>query len=98
MENGILMGKHLVPFERPHDGGSGEKIVRMITKMADRENGVGAGFAMYGLIPDREDYFCFQMLPDDEEAGRKVRESLNQYALEGSRFVASVDQKAEDRN
>jgi glutamate synthase domain-containing protein 1 len=44
---------------------SGDKIVSMITTMIDRENGLGAGFAVYGLFPDRKDYFCLQMLLDD---------------------------------
>ena len=60
---------------------SGEQIVRMITTMMDRENGLGAGFALYGLFPDRKDYFCFQMLLDNENAKRDVREYLKQYAV-----------------
>ena len=55
---------------------SGERIVRMITTMMDRENGLGAGFAVYGLFPDRKDHFCFQMLLDDEDAGERVRRYL----------------------
>lgn len=58
---------------------SGEKIIKMITTMMDRENGLGAGFAIYGIFPDRKDYFCFQMLLDDESARERVREYLKHY-------------------
>jgi glutamate synthase domain-containing protein 1 len=58
---------------------SGEKIVRMITTMMDRENGLGAGFAIYGIFPDRKDYFCLQMLLDDQNAQAQVREYLKNY-------------------
>ena len=60
---------------------SGEKIVKMITTMMDRENGLGAGFAIYGIFPDRKDYFCFQMLLDDEEAKRRVRDYLSRHTM-----------------
>ncbi|MBW1787692.1 MAG: hypothetical protein JRK53_13885 [Deltaproteobacteria bacterium] len=59
---------------------SGDKIVSMITTMVDRENGLGAGFAVYGLFPDRKDHFCLQMLLDDEDAGENVRAYLKRYA------------------
>ena len=59
---------------------SGEKIVSMITTMVDRENGLGAGFAVYGLFPDRKDHFCLQMLLDDEDAGENVRAYLKRHA------------------
>jgi glutamate synthase domain-containing protein 1 len=58
---------------------SGEKIVKMITTMMDRENGLGAGFAIYGIFPDRKDYFCFQMLLDDGDAKVRVRDYLKRY-------------------
>jgi glutamate synthase domain-containing protein 1 len=58
---------------------SGEKIVKMITTMMDRENGLGAGFAIYGIFPDRRDYFCFQMLLDDEDAKLRVRDYLKRH-------------------
>jgi len=58
---------------------SGEKIVKMITTMLDRENGLGAGFAIYGIFPDRKDCFCLQMLLDNEDAKKGVREYLEIY-------------------
>lgn len=53
---------------------NGKRVVDMITTMTDRENGLGAGFACYGLFPDLADYYCVQLLLDDEEAKEKVSE------------------------
>lgn len=58
---------------------SGEKIVKMITTMMDRENGLGAGFAVYGIFPDRKEFFCFQMLLDNTEVCDRVRDYLAKY-------------------
>jgi len=58
---------------------SGEKIVKMITTMLDRENGLGAGFALYGIFPDRKDFFCFQMLLDNADARDRVSAYLSKY-------------------
>jgi glutamate synthase domain-containing protein 1 len=53
---------------------SGKRVVDMITTMTDRENGLGAGFACYGLFPDLADHYCIQLLLDDEEAKNRVAE------------------------
>ncbi|OLS14155.1 MAG: glutamate synthase (NADPH) GltB1 subunit [Promethearchaeota archaeon CR_4] len=56
---------------------SGEKIKQMITILKDRENGLGAGFAAYGIFPDLADAYCIQLLLDDMESKQKVDEFLN---------------------
>ena len=58
---------------------SGEKIVKMITTMLDRENGLGAGFAIYGIFPERKNHFCLQMLLDNDDARERVRAFLRQH-------------------
>ncbi|MFP4545603.1 MAG: hypothetical protein ACLFPN_01980 [Methanomassiliicoccales archaeon] len=55
---------------------SGDTITRMITTMSERENGLGAGYAGYGLFPDRRDEFCLQFIFDDEEAKSRTEEFL----------------------
>jgi glutamate synthase domain-containing protein 1 len=53
---------------------SGARVGKMIRTMVDRENGLGAGYAAYGLFPDKADLYCLQMLFDDRaalEAGRE---------------------------
>ncbi|MEE9151590.1 MAG: glutamine amidotransferase family protein [Thermoplasmata archaeon] len=59
---------------------NGIRVVDMITTMTDRENGLGAGFACYGLFPDMEDHFCVQLLLDDEEAKEKVENYFKRVA------------------
>lgn len=59
---------------------NGKRVVDMITTMTDRENGLGAGFACYGLFPDLADCFCIQLLLDDEEAKKRVEEYFKNIA------------------
>jgi glutamate synthase domain-containing protein 1 len=53
---------------------TGSRVIDMITTMMDRENGLGAGYACYGLFPDLAEHYCVQLLLDDEEAKQKVEE------------------------
>ncbi|MDY6965626.1 MAG: glutamine amidotransferase family protein [Halobacteriota archaeon] len=62
----------LINIDGEREGG--RRVVDMITTMTDRENGLGAGYACYGLFPDMADHYCIQLLLDDEEAKDKVEE------------------------
>lgn len=53
---------------------TGANVVDMITTMTDRENGLGAGYACYGLFPDLAGYYCVQLLLDDKAAKERVEE------------------------
>jgi glutamate synthase domain-containing protein 1 len=63
---------------------SGKKIRDMICVMRERENGLGAGFAVYGLFPKYRDQYCLQLiledLPDLEPTKERVEEFLKTYA------------------
>jgi len=59
---------------------SGERVINMITTMFDRENGLGAGYACYGLFPDLADHYCVQLLLDDEEAKERVEQYFGRMA------------------
>ncbi len=59
---------------------NGKRVVDMITTMTDRENGLGAGYACYGLFPDMADHYCIQLLLDDEEAKERVEEYIKKVA------------------
>ncbi len=52
---------------------SGVDIVDAITLMKDRGNGLGAGFAAYGIYPDFKEFYALHIMYDDEHA-RKVTE------------------------
>lgn len=58
---------------------SGEKIKGMIEVMKERENGLGGGFAAYGLFPRFKEQYCIQLLLDDFEVKEKVEEFLKDY-------------------
>jgi glutamate synthase domain-containing protein 1 len=45
---------------------SGEAIVNSIAVMHDRSNGLGGGFAAYGIYPEYKDYYAFHMFYDSE--------------------------------
>ena len=61
-----------------------EVAVRAMAIQRDRGNGLGAGFAGYGIYPEFPDHFCFHLMLHDERAREEV-----EAVLEGS-FV--VDQ------
>jgi glutamate synthase domain-containing protein 1 len=56
---------------------NGSRVVDMITTMQDRENGLGAGYACYGLFPDLAEHYCVQLLLDDEKARDRVGEHFS---------------------
>ncbi|OYT27356.1 MAG: hypothetical protein B6U97_01920 [Candidatus Altiarchaeales archaeon ex4484_96] len=58
---------------------SGERIAKMMSVMNERENGLGAGYAVYGLFPQMKQYYCLQLILDDFEAKERVEEFLKDY-------------------
>ena len=44
---------------------NGETIIKSIATMHDRSNGLGGGFAGYGIYPQYEDYYAFHIFYDD---------------------------------
>jgi len=66
---------------------SGARVAKMIRTMVDRENGLGAGYAAYGLFPDRAELYCLQLLLDDREALARAREFL------AARFAVEAEEE-----
>jgi glutamate synthase domain-containing protein 1 len=58
----------------------GNDVVDMITTMTDRENGLGAGYACYGLFPELASHYCVQLLLDDKSAKERVEEYFKETA------------------
>lgn len=58
---------------------TGETIAEMMSVMEERENGLGAGYAAYGLFPDLKEYYCLQVILDDFQAKEDVGSFLDQY-------------------
>ena len=47
---------------------SGKTIIDSIAIMHERSNGLGGGFAAYGIYPDFSDYYAFHLIYDLEKA------------------------------
>jgi len=58
---------------------SGYHIVSAMTVMRERGNGLGAGFAGYGIYPDREDYYAFHLFYEDTKAKEETSKFLYEY-------------------
>ncbi|UCE97883.1 MAG: glutamine amidotransferase family protein [Dehalococcoidia bacterium] len=56
---------------------SGEGVIRAIANMHDRGNGLGGGFAIYGLYPDLADYFAFHIMYLSVQAKKQTEDYLN---------------------
>ena len=55
---------------------SGEKVIDMLCILKDRENGLGAGYAAYGIYPKYKDYYAFHFLFDNDNAKSKTLDFL----------------------
>lgn len=54
---------------------TGERMITAIANMKERSNGLGGGFAAYGIYPQYSDLYCFQMMYSDE-AGKADAEEF----------------------
>jgi len=62
---------------------SGASIVKSLCLMNDRGNGLGAGFAAYGIYPEFKDFYAFHIMYDDPSVRWTVEEYLkNNYHIE----------------
>lgn len=55
-------------FSRNGERMSGEAIIQSIAVMHDRSNGLGGGFAGYGIYPEYQDSYAFHVFYDTPEA------------------------------
>lgn len=46
----------------------GEEAIRSISVMHDRSNGLGGGYAGYGIYPEYKDYYAFHVFYYDKKA------------------------------
>jgi len=54
---------------------AGDGVIKAIANMHDRSNGLGGGFAVYGLFPEYADLYCFHIMYLSQ-AGRECTEEL----------------------
>jgi len=55
---------------------SGESVIKAIANMHDRGNGLGGGFAVYGLYPDFADQYAFHIMYLSQQARKDAEEFL----------------------
>mgnify|MGYP002572722019 CR=1 FL=1 len=58
---------------------SGSSIVHSMYSMHDRSNGLGAGYAGYGIYPEYKDLFAFHLFYDSQEAREETEKFLNHH-------------------
>ncbi|MCQ4815731.1 class II glutamine amidotransferase [Cloacibacillus evryensis] len=66
-------------FERSGGGISGGDIIRSIAVMHDRSNGLGGGFAGYGIYPQYKELYAFHVFYDDPQAKSECERYLDSY-------------------
>ena len=57
---------------------SGEVAIRAMAVQHDRGNGLGGGFAGYGIYPEFPDHFCFHMMYHDLQAKEEAEAVFDQ--------------------
>ncbi len=55
---------------------NGEDIIKSIEVMHDRSNGLGGGFAAYGIYPKYKDYYAFHLFFDDNISKKECEKYL----------------------
>ncbi len=58
---------------------SGEAIINSIAVMHDRSNGLGGGFAAYGIYPEYKDYYALHLFYESVSAKKECEEFLEQH-------------------
>jgi len=58
---------------------SGEAIINSISVMHDRSNGLGGGFAAYGIYPEYKDFYALHVFYDSTSARKECEEFLERH-------------------
>lgn len=57
---------------------TGESIIKSMIPMHDRSNGLGGGFAAYGIYPEYRDFYAFHMFYDDNSSRKACEDVLRE--------------------
>ena len=63
-------------FSKSGKAVNGSEIIRSISVMHDRSNGLGGGFAGYGIYPQYADYYALHVFYDDDASKRECETFL----------------------
>ena len=70
---------------------TGEDIMKSISCMHDRSNGLGGGFAAYGIYPDFKDHYALHLLFDTMKSKKETEHYLNH------NFLIDMEEKIPSR-
>lgn len=70
---------------------SGEEIIQSISTMRERSNGLGGGFAGYGIYPEFKDFWAFHIMYETDKAKMETEEYLK------TKFHIEKDEKIPTR-
>jgi glutamate synthase domain-containing protein 1 len=74
---------------------SGRDIITSIASMRERANGLGGGFAAYGIYPEFKSYWCFHMMFESKSAMVQTEEFLrNNYKLVKDEIIPTKEDKS----
>lgn len=75
---------------------SGKVISDMMSVMRERENGLGGGFAAYGIFPKNKEQYCIQLLLEDSpDLKAPAKERVEEYLKDNVEIVK--DEKVQVR-
>lgn len=63
---------------------TGETIIESMKPMHDRSNGLGGGFAAYGIYPEYRDFFALHLFLEDRAARKNCEAFLRETMEIGS--------------
>lgn len=66
-------------FAKDGERMTGEEIIRSIAVMHDRSNGLGGGFAGYGIYPEYKDLYAFHIFYDNTAAKQDCEQFLERH-------------------
>jgi len=69
-----IMSRHGVRF-------GCEQIVRAVANMRERANGLGGGFAAYGIYPEHKDRYALHLMYEQKPARRATEERLQTHCV-----------------
>ena len=58
---------------------SGETVMRSIAVMHERSNGLGGGFAAYGIYPEHADAYALHVMYDDVNSAQRCEDFIRQH-------------------
>ena len=75
---------------------NGTRIIDSIRTMHDRSNGLGGGFAGYGIYPEYADYYAFHVFFDTQAAKDECEREIEKQEALSAELDAKIEAAAAD--